>query len=207
MNREKNVPTYTDDSIQSEVSLHQARLYNAATEPPKNTGAWNEIGIHGTSLVRKTKEAPSTTATEPTQQVEAWNSERGISATSPIRINEERQHYSSRLPGSILKSPNQSSLSQLHSSDNTIDSLKTRDEATYITRDYSHRSERSTDTAYPNNTVASERTGFKNMQHIDPPNSTLYNKNYPEQRIHSSTSDKNYHVVLGEVSRINIVVN
>ena len=110
-NMKTNLPNYTDDTIQSEVSLHQSKLYNVANAPPKNTGAWNsKIGIHGTSLIRKNKTAPSTIATEPEHQVEAWNSEKGISLTSPIRINEERQHHSSHLPGSILKSPNQSNL-------------------------------------------------------------------------------------------------
>ena len=55
-------------------------------------------------LIRKKKATPSTTSTESTQQVKAWNSERR-SETSSISINEERQHHSSHLD-SILKSSN-----------------------------------------------------------------------------------------------------
>ena len=148
-----------------------------------------KIPEHGTAKLEykechsseKNKAEPSTTATEPTQQVEAWNSERGISETSPIRINEEHQHHSSHLPGSIVKSPNQSNLSPTHSSDNESDSLNTGDKATDITCDYSHRSDRWTGAVYPNNKAASARTELKKIQLIDPPNSKLYNKNYRDQ--------------------------
>ena len=57
------------------------------------------------SLIRKKNAASSTIATESTQQVEALNSERRISETSSISINEERQRHSSHLFNSILQSP------------------------------------------------------------------------------------------------------
>ena len=64
----KKITKYTDDTIQSEASLHQSKLYNSSKEPLKNTGAWNsKSGINVMSLIRKTKAARSTTATELTQ--------------------------------------------------------------------------------------------------------------------------------------------
>lgn len=100
-----------------------------------------------------------------------------------------------------MKSSDQSTIYPIKSNDNATDSSRTGEEDINITHDYINRSDKLNGVANPSNAVDPAQQGLKNIQLVDPLDSTLHIKKYTKQQIKSIASDDNYNEPLVKVSR------